>query len=133
MELHYDEIDYPRLTVKTKEGKDLSFEPNNVCFLGCATDKKTRQESYQIYVAPYEESEYKLFELAEDTLDELFSAMNDFIKDGMFEISVDAYGKDNFDIPVIKDFEYSTIWATSIDRLFTKNIFGDTEEDEQDE
>lgn len=79
MELHYDEIGYPRLRVKTKEGKDLTFEPNNVCFMGWAIDKKTSKESYQIYVAPYEESDYELFE------------------------------------------------------LFTKNIYGDTKEDEQDE
>lgn len=133
MELHYDEIGCPRLKVKTKDGKGLSFEPNNVCFMGWAIDKKTRQEGYQIYTAPYEESEYKLFELSQDTFYELCSAMKDFIKDGMFEISVDAYGKDNFDIPAIKDFEYSKIWAISIDRLFTKSIYDDIEEDVYDE
>ena len=133
MELHYAEIGYPRITVKTKEGKDLTFEPNNVCFMGWAINKKTEEVSHQIYTAPYEESDYELFELSTDTFYELRSAMKDFIKDGMFEISVDAYDKDGFDIPVIKDFEYDTIWTTSIDRLFTKNIFGDTEEDEQDE
>lgn len=132
MELHYDE-DYPRLKVKTKDGKDLTFEPSSVCFMGWAIDKKTSQESYQIYVAPYEESDYELFELSEDTFDELRSAVKDFIKDGMFEITVSAYGKTDFDIPITKDFKYDTIWATSIDKLFTKNIFGDTEEDEQDE
>lgn len=133
MELHYDEIGYPRLKVKTKEGKDLTFEPNNVCFMGWAIDKKTSKESYQIYVAPYEESDYELFELSEDTFNELFSAMNDFVKDGMFKIIVSVYGKHDFDIPVIKDFKYDTIWVPSIDRLFTKNIYGDTKEDEQDE
>ena len=133
MELHYDETGYPRLTVNTKEGKGLTFEPNNVCFMGWAFNKKTGKASYQIYTAPYEESDYELFELSEDTFDELFRAMTNFIKDGMFKISVDAYGKNEFTIPVIKDFKYDTIWATSIDRLFTKNIFGDTEEDEQDE
>lgn len=132
MELHYDEIGFPRLTVKTKEGKDLTFEPNNVCFMGWAFNKNTGKVSYQIYTAPYEESAYELFELSEDTFYELHSAMNDFIKDGMFKINVDAYGKDGFDIPAIKDFEYDTIWITSIDRLFTKNIYGDTKEDEQD-
>lgn len=132
MELHYD-LDYPRLTVKTKEGKDLTFEPSNVCFIGWAINKKTGKESYQIYTAPYEESDYELFELSDDTFIDVLKAMKDFIKAGMFEISVDAYGKNEFTIPAIKDFKYDTIWATSIDRLFTKNIYGDTEEDEQDE
>ena len=130
MELHYD-LDYPRLTVKTKEGKELTFEPSNVCFMGWAIDKKTGKEQNQIYTAPYEESNYKLFELSSDTFYELLKTMKNFIRDGMFEISVNAYGTNEFTIPVIKDFEYDTIWVTSIDRLFTNNIYGDTEKEEE--